>query len=526
MSSRMGSRVHGAGSRDARRLRQLAVITLGGLCLIVGTACITVGPDYEPPEPALPDIWHTMATAGLAEGEATLQRWWTVLEDAKLDELITRAQAENLSLEAALWRVEEARALRGVVAGVQMPQVALDGSSVRQQPSDNGLQPPPEGGFDPATLHDYAVGASWEIDLFGRVRRSVEAADASLEATAEAYRDVLVSVLSEVALGYVNVRSTQERLRLANANVEAQRETLQLTQNRFDAGLVSALDVAQAQSNLANTESLIPTLSDLLERALNRMAVLLGEPPGAVHAELAEPAPVPEEPENLTVGLPVDLLRQRPDVRRAERELAAQTARVGVATADLYPSFSLSGFLGLQSTDGGDLLSSSSLTWGVGLPIRWNLFSGGRVRSQIRAEEARTEQALLAYEQTVLAALEEVENAMVAYEQESIRRERLREAVAATERSLELVLTQYRAGLADFQNVLDTQRSLLVRQDDLAVSEGRVVMNLVGLYRALGGGWDPEAPIPSVVAGDETAKAEGLSSRRLEPVEAGGVGGE
>ncbi len=341
------------------------------------------------------------------------------------------------------------------------------------------------------TLHDYNVGASWEIDLFGRIRRSVEAADANLEATTEAYRDVLVSVLSEVALGYIDVRSTQERLRLAHANVEGQKETLQLTEDRFEAGLVSALDVAQAQSNLANTESLIPTLSNLLERSLNRMAVLLGEPPGSLHEELATPAPIPDEPEHMTTGLPTDLLRQRPDVRLRERELAAQTARIGVATADLYPSFSLSGVLGLQSANSGNLFSGSSLTWGVGLPIRWDLFNGGRIRSQIEAEEARTEQALLAYEQTVLSALEEVENAMVAYEQESIRRERLREAVDATSRSLELVLTQYRSGIADFQNVLDTQRSLLVRQDDLAVSEGLVVSNLISLYRALGGGWEP-----------------------------------
>jgi outer membrane protein TolC len=194
------------------------------------------------------------------------------------------------------------------------------------------------------------------------------------------------------------------------------------------------------------------------------------------------------------VGLPVELLRQRPDVRRSERELAAQTARVGVATAELYPSFALSGFLGVQSTDAGDLLSGSSLTWGVGLPIRWNIFSGGRIRSQIRVEETRTEQALVSYEQTVLAALAEVENAMAGYHHERVRRDRLSESVEATERSLELVLTQYRAGLADFQNVLDTQRTLLQRQDDLASSEGLVISSLITLYRALGGGWSPDEP--------------------------------
>ncbi len=463
--------------------------------LIVVTGCITVGPDYEQPETETPDAWHTAAIEGLAEGEAALQTWWRLLDDEQLDALIQRATESNLGLESALWRIQEARALRGVAAGVRVPQVGLSGESSRSQASDNGalgdLAPPD--GFDPATLHDYGVGATWELDLWGRIRRSIESADAAVEASVEDWRDVLVSLLAEVATSYVDVRSFQERIRLAEANVTAQQDTLRLTQDRFKAGLVSALDVAQAESNLANTEALIPSLEAQLQFALNRLAVLLGEPPGAVHAELEQPKAVPSAPTGVTVGLPADLLRQRPDVRRAERQLASQNARIGVATADLYPSFSLGGFLGLQATDGGDLLDGDSLTWGVGLPIRWSLFSGGRIRSQIRAEEARTQQALVRYELTVLLALEETENVMVAYEQERIRQSRLRRSVDATERSLDLVLTQYRAGLADFQNVLDTQRSLLARQDDLAASGAQVVKNLVALYRALGGGWEPEA---------------------------------
>lgn len=481
-------------------MMRLANLSFAAVLLVLCTACMTVGPDYEPPVSETPDAWNTTAVAGLVDGEASLQTWWSVLGDATLEELIARAQTANLDIEGALWRLEEARALRGVAAGAQMPQVGASGSSYRQQASDNGVPSAPDGGYDSVTLHDVGAEASWELDLFGRIRRTVEAADASLGATTEAYRDVLVSVLSEVALSYVDLRSAQERLSLGRVNVKSQQETLQLTQDRFDAGLVSALDVAQAQSNLANTESLIPTLETLIERSLNRLAVLLGEAPGALHEELSKKSPLPDEPDGVTIGLPADLLRQRPDVRRAERELAAQTALIGVATADLYPSFSLSGFLGFQATDAGDLLSGSSLTWGVGLPIRWNIFSGGRIRSQIRVEEARTEQALTTYEQTVLHALEEVENAMVAYENQNLRRDRLRASVAATQRSLELVLTQYRAGLADFQNVLDTQRSLLVRQDELAVSEGEVLKNLVVLYRALGGGWDPEGVSPSPVA--------------------------
>jgi NodT family efflux transporter outer membrane factor (OMF) lipoprotein len=369
----------------------------------------------------------------------------------------------------------------------------------------------PNGSTEPGNLFDLGVAASWEIDLWGRIRRQVEAADAEVAASVEDYRDVLVTLFAEVATNYVNVRALQERLRYATANVEAQENTLQLTQDRFDSGLVSALDVAQAESNLANTRALIPLLEQQLAIAFNRLAVLLAMPPGALDEELSGEIPIPVEPQGVTTGLPADLLRQRPDIRSAERRLAAQTARIGVATAELYPQFSITGFLGLQSTSGGDLFSSDSVTWSVGLPIRWRLFAGGSVRSQIGAEQARTAQLIASYEQAVLLALEEVEDAMVSYEKEVSRRGRLAESVDATQRSLELVLTQYTAGLTDFQNVLDTQRSLLLREDDLAASEGIVIKNLVDLYRALGGGWDPDTAQPPVVpeaASGQTVAAE------------------
>lgn len=475
----------------------LPVLIVAGLAILTTTGCITVGPDYVQPELETPDAWNAAATAGISDGTATLQTWWNEFNDPILTDLIHRSTAGNLSLREVLWRVEEARALRGIASSAGSPQVDLSGQSSRSQASDNGTgaASAPPGGYEEQTLHDYGVGASWEIDLFGRIRRQVEAADATTQASVEAYRDVMVSLYAEVALSYVNVRSSQERIALAMTNVQAQEETLQLTQDRFASGLVSALDVAQAESNLANTKSLIPQLSTTLDQAMNRLAVLLGEWPGALDEELSSQGSIPDEPASVIVSLPADLLRQRPDVRVAERTLASQTARIGVATADLYPSFSLAGFLGLQATSGGDLFDSGSLTWSVGLPIRWNIFSGGRIRNQIRVEEARTEQALAAYEQTVLSALEESENAMVAYSNEVTRRTHLTESVTATQRSLDLVMTQYRSGLTDFQNVLDTQRTLLLRQDEQAVAEGTVVSSLITLYRALGGGWDPETPI-------------------------------
>ncbi len=469
----------------------LTAVLVGHLVL----AGCTVGPDYEQPElPTVPDAWHTAATDGLGDGQAPIQTWWAVFDDETLTSLIERAGETNLTLREAVWRVEEARALRGVVAGQQVPNVDLNAEVGRSQASDNGSLGAlaPEGGFDAGDLYDVGAGASWEIDVWGRVRRQLEAADAEVEASVEDYRDVLVSLYSEVAVNYVNVRALQERLRLAESNVKGQENTLELTEDRFDAGLVSALDVAQAESNLANTRSLIPTLENGLALALNRLAVLLAMTPGALDDELTDEVPIPTEPEAVTTALPADLLRQRPDIRSAERRLAAQTARIGVATADLYPQFSLGGFLGLQSTSAGDLFSTDSINWSIGLPIRWKLFAGGAVRSQIAAEQARTEQLLANYERAVLLALEEVENAMVSYEKEVARRAHLTASVDATQRSLDLVLTQYRSGLTDFQNVLDTQRTLLLREDELAASEGLVIQNLVGLYRALGGGWDPE----------------------------------
>jgi NodT family efflux transporter outer membrane factor (OMF) lipoprotein len=483
-------------------MRNQRLLSFVAVAFVLASSGCTVGPDYVQPDiETVPDEWNTRATEGLAEGEASIQTWWTVFDDDALTSLIERARISNLTLREAMWRVEEARSLRGVVAGERAPQIDLSGTADRSEFSANGPLGDlvPEGSTEPGNLFDLGVGASWEIDLWGRIRRQVEAADAEVAASVEDYRDVLVTLFAEVATSYVDVRAFQERLRFANANVEAQEYTLQLTQDRFNAGLVSALDVAQAESNLGSTRALIPALEQDLALALNRLAVLLAMSPGSLDEELRGEVPIPTEPQGVTTGLPADLLRQRPDIRSAERRLAAQTARIGVATAELYPQFSLTGFLGLQSTSGGDLFSSDSVTWSVGLPIRWRLFAGGSVRSQIGAEQARTAQLIASYEQAVLLALEEVEDAMVSYEKEVSRRGRLAESVDATQRSLELVLTQYTAGLTDFQNVLDTQRSLLLREDDLAASEGIVIKNLVDLYRALGGGWDPDTAQPPVV---------------------------
>jgi NodT family efflux transporter outer membrane factor (OMF) lipoprotein len=454
------------------------------------TGCL-VGPDYEKPVVSVPDVWQARAVEGIGEGEASVQTWWETFDDPKLTDLLRRAEAANLNLDIAVARIREARASYRVASGELFPEINVEGSASAQELSETTFGP--KGG---ETTDNYTLGAgfSWEIDVFGRIRRSIESAGAAVEASIEDYRDVLVLLLADVGRNYVDAITLQERIALAKANVASQRESLQLARDRFDAGLTSALDVAQAESNLSNTEARIPQFESQLNAALNRIAVLLGETPGSLHDELLRDRQALEPPAEVVVGIPADIVRQRPDVRRAERDLASQTARIGVATADLYPRFSLTGFLGLDADNLGDLLDGDSVTWNVGLPVFGNLFDRGRRRGRIQIEEARTDQLISSYELTILVALEEVENSLVAYVKERVRRESLERAVDATQRSVDLVLTQYKAGLTDFQNVLDSERSLTSQQDQLAESDGQVINNLIALYLALGGGWkfDPE----------------------------------
>ena len=461
----------------------------------MATAC-KVGPDYEKPVPLpndqpISDQWYTAATMGLASADSNIQTWWTVFNDRKLQELIERAQIENLDLRVAVARIREARAGVGVARGARMPVLDAAGDLSIGKSSEAAAPISPEEGFETAGLLSLGVDARWEMDVFGKFARNIEAAEASYEATVEDYRDVLVSLLAEVALAYVDLRALQQRIDFARSNIEAQRESLQLTRDRFDAGLTSALDVAQAESNLGDTESTVPRLEQNLNFALNALAVLLAETPGSLHEELSTAGATPAPPESVAVGIPANVMRQRPDIRAAERILASRTARIGVATADLYPSFSLFGFFTFNWGNVGN--DTTSIGWSLMPAFNWNLFDRGRIHSAIDVAEAQSEQAFFAYELTVLGALEEVQNSMIAYFKEQERRDRLEEAVDAAQRAVDLVRTQYLAGLTNFQNVLDSQRSLFRFQDQLAESEGLAVQNLILLYRSLGGGWDVDA---------------------------------
>jgi NodT family efflux transporter outer membrane factor (OMF) lipoprotein len=457
------------------------------------SACAAVGPDYSPPETSAPDAWQTKPMGGLTarqKDDQTLAKWWTVLKDPILSRLAERAVAGNLSLKEARARVREARARRAISGADQFPTLDATGSASRSRSSED------TGGGTTLELYQLGFDANWELDVFGGVRRAVEAAEADLQAAGEALRDVLVSLLAEVALNYIDVRSFQARLAIAESNLEAQEETCNIVQWRFQAGLTTQLDVEQATYNLEQTRSQLPSLRIGLEQAKNRLAVLLGERPGSLNSELEEPKPVPITPPEVAVGVPAEVLRRRPDVRKAERELAAQTARIGVATADLYPKFSLVGSIGLEALSTGNLMETGSRTYNIGPRFTWPIFDAGAITSNIEVQEAVQEQKLIQYEAAVLTALEDVENALAAYTREQLRRQSLIMASQAARRAVEIAQDQYSAGLIDFQVVLEAQRSLFSLQDQLAQSERDGTSDLIALYKALGGGWTSLASSP------------------------------
>jgi NodT family efflux transporter outer membrane factor (OMF) lipoprotein len=454
--------------------------------LLTCAGCFAVGPDYQAPDIAAPPEWSQDLRAGVNASEPeveTLATWWTTLGDADLSTLIARARVENRDLKQAQARIREARARRGIAAAGLFPSLDIAGSAtVNRSSEDSGLGLRRE-------LYRTGFDASWEIDVFGGVRRSIEAAQGDLEASVADYQDVLVSLLAEVALNYVEARTFQAQLQVVEENLTAQAETLQLTEWRLVAGLVSDLDVEQAKANLESTRSQLPTLRSNIEAAKNRLAILLGVFPGALESQLAARKPIPEPPLAVAVGVPAEALRRRPDVRRAERQLAAQTARIGVATADLYPKFSLPGSIGLEALSTNHLFSGSSRVWSLAGSFTWTVFQGGAIRQNIEAQNALQEQALQQYEATILTALEEVESSLVAYAEEQDRSAILTEATQAAQRAVALARDQYASGLIDFQAVLDAERSALSFQEQLVQSRGQVASNVISLYKALGGGW-------------------------------------
>ncbi|MFN0133671.1 MAG: efflux transporter outer membrane subunit [Phycisphaerales bacterium] len=461
------------------------------LVALLALAGCTVGPKHSPPQTKTPSAWPAALEAGLTTDAPDLHEWWRGFSDPMLDSLVDRALAGSLDLREAAARVREARALRGISAADRLPSVDVNGAASYSRASKNSFGGPGGPPGEESDLYDIGFDATWEVDLFGRVRRSVEAADADVDAAEESRRDAKVVLVAEVARNYAEYRSAQTRLGIAHENVRIQRDTLDLSRDRLRAGLSSELQVAQATALLETTRAQIPLLVTSLRAAEFRLDILLGQQPGTLAPDLAAIAPVPPAPAVSPIGMPAELLRRRPDIRRAERSIAAATARIGAATADLYPRLTLSGSFGLESGELGTLFEGDSRTWSAGpLAVRWPVFDAGRIRSNIRVQEARQEQAVVAYERAVLQAYEEVANALVEYARVRERRDSLARAVDADKLAVELANDLWTRGLTDFVNVLDTQRALFLLQDQLAQSDAAMTTSLVALYKALGGGWE------------------------------------
>jgi NodT family efflux transporter outer membrane factor (OMF) lipoprotein len=456
------------------------------LAILILSGCLTVGPEYVLPETRIPGKWHNELKGG-GTGESQdpqrLAKWWTTLNDPILSDLIERVVLNNPDIRKVRAKIREQRARRNISYAGLFPTIDAAGSFTRKKGSED------TGGGKETDFYSAGFDAGWELDLFGGTRRLVEASTADLQASREDLRDVLVSLLAEVALNYAEVRSFQARIEVAEKNLDIQNESYQLAQLLYQAGLANEIAVYQAKYNLENTRSNIPTLRTALEEAMNRLAVLVGDNPGAVHAELKEQKPVPVSRPDLAVGIPADVLRQRPDIRRAERQLAAQTARIGVATAEMYPKINLTGSIGFESLTLDNLITAGSRAYSFGPRITWPIFKAGSIRSNIEVQSALQEQYMIQYETAVLKALEEVENRLVAYLEEQNRRQSLSDAKQAASQAAALAQDLYKAGFTDFTSVLDAQRSLLSFEDQLIQSEGNIISNLVRLYKALGGGW-------------------------------------
>lgn len=462
---------------------------LGAAILLALGAC-RVAPEHETPTVEVPPAWSP-GSAAAASAEPP-ERWWQEFQDAELDSLIARAVAANLDLALARARVREARAARDLTAGSRQPEVDARASVSRFQESANTRQGSITG-TDPRDLYDVGFDATWELDLFGSIRHAVEAAEAGVEVAEEGRRDALVSLLGEVAREYVELRGSQRQSAILRANVDAQRQSLDLTRARFEAGLSTELDVARSQTLLSNTQALIPSLEARTSGGIHRLSVLLGAAPATLSAELAPTAPVPQVGAALTdfaAGLPSDLLRRRPDVRRAERELAQAAALTAEATANLYPKLTLGASLGLTSGQSNTLFEGDSKSWSIGGSLFAPIFAGDRLRAAVRVQDARQEQALVRYQQTILAALEEVENSLVNVARERERRASLAQALDASRRALELASDLHLRGLVDFFEVLDATRSNLLAESEVARSDTALASDTVALYKSLGGGWE------------------------------------
>lgn len=492
-----GSRL--APGRCATQTRLPLVVFLPAL---LAGGCFMVGPDYSPPKAPEPELWLAKDDPRIKSVEANLSSWWKVFEDPVIDELIDAAYRQNLTLQIAGLRVVEARTQLAIVVGDLYPQIQqLNVDYTFNHSSKNAPNTTPSADF---TFGDLALGfdAAWELDIWGKFRRGIESSLGALESTIASYDDILVTLTAEVARTYVVIRTLESRLEVARENVRIQERSLQIVEAQFTGGEVTELDVQQARALLGETRALIPELEAGVRQSRNALSTLLGVLPGQVDSMLEEPRPIPTVPAEVVVGVPAELLRRRPDIRAAERRVAAQCAQIGVAEADLYPHLSLIGSIGLRGSDAsltaagfpggssfGDFFSSDSVSGFVGPSFSWDVLNYGRIRNRVRLQDAVFQELAIDYQNTVLEAAREVEDAMAAFLRGQEQAQFLGQAVAAARRSVDIALLQYMEGLVDYQRVLDTQRVLARQQDLLTAVTGTVATDLISTYKALGGGW-------------------------------------
>ncbi len=493
VNSRGGSRSSRAGRGP--RLKLAAVVTAS----VLASACTTLGPDFERPQADVAARWQDADTAPLSATPAEHGDWWSVFNDPVLTDLIDRAFRQNLPLRVAALRIMEARAQLGIAVGNKYPQQQeATGGATYQSRSENDANT--AAGDISFTSYDIGIDMAWELDFWGKFRRGIESAEANLLASVADYDAVLVSLTAGVAETYAAIRTFETRIDIARENVAIQQRSVDITDVRFRNGATSELDVQQAKALLFNTKATISQLQTGLRRAENALSVLLGIPPGMIRALLDNPAPIPAAPAEVAVGIPADLLRRRPDVRSAELRAASQSALVGVAQADLYPSFALFGSVGLAASSGtnttrtgntgvDELFDSDSVFFIGGPSFNWPLFNYGRLRNNVRVQDARLQQLLVNYQDAVLRALQEAEDAAHAFLRANEEVEFRTQAAQAARRAVDLALTRYREGASDYTTVLSTQEALVVQQDQLTAARGEVARSLIDLYKALGGGW-------------------------------------
>jgi NodT family efflux transporter outer membrane factor (OMF) lipoprotein len=484
-----------------------------------------VGPDFVRPEAKVNENWNETSDARVRQ-TAIDQRWWKAFQDPTLDQLIQLAYQQNLPLQITGLRIMEARARLAISLGQQYPQVQeAFGSATNVGLSKNA----PNQSFPDRHFWDYQLGfdAAWELDFWGRFRRGVEASRADLIASMADYDNALISLTAEVARTYTVMRTSEVLIAITLANVKLQEEGLKIAESRFRNGATTELDVTQARTLLESTRASVPGLQISLQQAQNALSTLVGQPPGTVQALREGSKGIPAAPAEVAVGLPAELLRRRPDIRSAELNAAAQSARIGVAKADLYPSFSLFGEIGFESSSQGGALSnhadlhnlfdSGSLFYSFGPGFRWPLFNYGRLENNVRVQDARFQQLLVNYQDTVLRAAQEVEDALIGFlkNQEALAFEQ--NSVTAAQRSVEIASAQYREGAVDYQRVIDTERILLQEETRLADTRSAVATNWIALYKALGGGWELRVGQPILPASTQAEMQERTNWGRLLP---------